>query len=285
MTKDTNIYEGKTTSWRGNTIAYYDEGVGHPLLMLHGWGGSSYDFVKMIPGLESSFRILIPDLPGSGFSSKPRIHYDFDFFLDFLEEFLQSRGVGSFHLAGHSLGGHLAVLLIKRNLERVDRLILLAPTGLVGQEGFNGLLSRLGSLVELGFRLNNRWLVRFFFRRNVFYDPAKIDPEYLERSYRNFLTREARYSISSITRDVVGTHPLDHVLPTLSNPTLILWGANDRLFPYRRWGPHYQRLLSQARLIGLENCGHNLVFERPEDVLKETLPFLLEEKKSIKPRF
>ena len=275
VTRGAYLYKQKTMSWRGNSIAYYDVGEGYPLLIIHGWGGNGYDYIKLIPGLEGSFRVLIPDMPGSGCSAKPRIHYTFDLFLDFLEEFLNEMGVRSFHLAGHSLGGHLSVHLIKRDPKRVNRLVLLAPTGLRGQEGFNGWISKLGPLVDLSARINNRWLVRFFARRNAFYDATQVTPDYLERIYSSFLTPEARYSIACTAQTVVGTNPIDDILPTLSHPTLIIWGTKDRLFPYRRWSTRYQELLVNSSLVLIENCGHTLTFERADDALKAMRPFLL----------
>src|SRR5512144_3166978 len=125
---------------------------GRTLLMLHGWSGSAEDFRPLFGLLPPGARAIAVDFPGSGYSDKPDAAYDLEFFLSFLRSLCRALGLDRFVLVGHSMGGQFAAHLVARRPDLVERLILIAPYGLDGQEGIWLTLARWGGFVDFAFR-------------------------------------------------------------------------------------------------------------------------------------
>ena len=121
---------------------YYDEGDGDVVVLLHGSGtGASghTNFKNNFVALkEAGFRVILPDLPGYGFSSKPENEiYSLDYFNTKIIQLLDALRIQSFSLIGNSLGGALALGLALSHPERVEKLILMAPGGVEDQDTYN----------------------------------------------------------------------------------------------------------------------------------------------------
>ena len=121
---------------------YYDEGEGDVVLLLHGSGtGASghTNFKNNFIALKNAgFRVILPDLPGYGFSSKPdNVTYSLDYFNQKIIELLDSLSIQKFSLIGNSLGGALSIGLGLSYSERVQKLILMAPGGVENREIYN----------------------------------------------------------------------------------------------------------------------------------------------------
>lgn len=244
-----------------------------PLLLVHGWLGSSYDFFPLMQSLPSDARTIAVDLPGSGASQKSGIDFSLDYYLKFLAEFLQLLGIDRIVLVGHSMGGELAVHFAARNPGLIDALVLIDPDGLAGEEGLLGVLRRMGILVDLGFALNNRFAIRFATRWNVFHNRDLVSREYIDSVAESSLTREGRRAQAAITKRVLGSSPVDKILPSLHMPTLVIWGANDRVLA-PKWGPRFVEQMPNATLSPIPESGHLPQFEAPAEVAGEIMGFL-----------
>ena len=126
----------------GFKFHYYDEGDGDVVVLLHGSGtGASghTNFKNNFFALkEAGFRVILPDLPGYGFSSKPEDEiYSLDYFNTKILQLLDALKIQSFSIIGNSLGGALALGLALSHSERVQKLILMAPGGVEDQETYN----------------------------------------------------------------------------------------------------------------------------------------------------
>lgn len=100
-----------------------------PVLLIHGHSSRLEEYEALTPHLAGRRRVLIPDMPGSGYSEKPLREYDLAFLEDSLLGFLDEMDVGKVHLAGGSLGGNLVLRLARREPERFSRLAAWAPAG------------------------------------------------------------------------------------------------------------------------------------------------------------
>ncbi len=250
----------------GIDIHFLDTGRGPAtLLLVHGWCGSSADFYPMLLHMPPEIRCIAVDLPGCGASGKPEIEYDIPFFVDFLSSFCGAMGLERFFLAGHSMGGQVAAHFARKYPDSVETLILIDPYGLEGEEGEWLPLARLGSLVDVGFRLNTRLFIEMAVRGNLLYRTSQGIVDWLvDSTARSILGLEGSRATASITRNVIDRDPVDSVLPGIAQRTLVIWGANDSLLP-PRWGERFVALLPNATLETVPQCGHMPTLEKPEE--------------------
>jgi pimeloyl-ACP methyl ester carboxylesterase len=112
------------------TISYLEKGQGTPLVLLHGVGSAARSFTAQLDGLSSRWRVIAWDAPGYGESEAlPVAHPTAGDYATALEGFLDERGVGDFHLLGHSLGCLMAASFAARHPVRVLSLSLCSIAG------------------------------------------------------------------------------------------------------------------------------------------------------------
>lgn len=111
-------------------IAYRDRGPRHapPVVLVHGFVISHRYMMPLADRLARDFRVLLPDMPGFGRSSKPRDALDIDSLADVLADWMPTVGVERAHVVGNSMGCQVAMALAQWHPTRVDRLALLGPT-------------------------------------------------------------------------------------------------------------------------------------------------------------
>lgn len=108
---------GRFFDGQPHRIFYLDEGAGPPLLLLHAYPTASWGFHRIWPELAKRFRVIAPDLPGSGFSEKPRRGpYDIATLADQVEALLEHLGVNQVHTLAHAYGVTTAQELLARQV-------------------------------------------------------------------------------------------------------------------------------------------------------------------------
>ncbi len=261
----------------GGDLALLDIGrrdAGLTLLGAHGWGGSGVQFAPLAAELDGGLRVLAPDFPGTGASSPAADgQYDMDLFVSVLRRVAE--GTGPVVLVGHSLGAKVAAVFAARYPEKVRALVFIAPYGLEGQEGalFRALARHRG-LARLAAGLNNRLAVRVG-RRRVYYDRTRVPAAITEHTTASQLSRSGRAALAAVTSAMIGTDPIDSLLPSLPQPTLIVWGREDRVMPSSA-AARYTALMPRARLVLLDRCGHVPMAERPAETAGAIEAFLRE---------
>lgn len=114
----------------GGSIAYTLAGHGPALLLIHGLGGSRKTWRHMIEVLSQTHTVIAPDLPGHGDSDPPAGDYSLGAHACALRDLMMSLGYRRFSIAGHSLGGGVALQTAYQFPERIDRLLLISSGGL-----------------------------------------------------------------------------------------------------------------------------------------------------------
>lgn len=114
----------------GVKLAYEDVGEKEPIVLLHGFCGSSQYWKKVIPLLSASHRVIAPDLRGHGASSAPDETYTMERFAEDLALFVDALGLSGIHLFGHSLGGYVTLAFAQKHADK------LASYGLIHSTGF-----------------------------------------------------------------------------------------------------------------------------------------------------
>jgi len=260
----------------GVDIHYVDKGHGPAIVLIHGLGGSLYNFRYNIPALAGQLRVLALDLKGFGYSTRPLgADYSQTAQAQLVADFMDRLGVGRAAVLGHSLGGAIALRLAALFPQRVARLILVAsapPVRLVPPLGDAALrpILRLGSALVL-----HQPGLREAVLRSGFYDPSFLTPEMLEEFRRVGRIRGSAEAIVRVLLDSARDEPLD--LAQIRQPTLLLWGAGDRAVGLRlaRW---FQTQLPDARLRVIERARHMVIEERADESNAAILAFLQEER-------
>jgi 3-oxoadipate enol-lactonase len=107
------------------SIHYLERGRGQPLLLVHGLGGSGADWAFQVAALEHRFRIIVPDLPGSGHSLPPRSEYTIAGFANALWKLMDHLHIATPNIVGFSLGGAVALEMASVRPACVPRLGLI----------------------------------------------------------------------------------------------------------------------------------------------------------------
>jgi len=198
-----------------------------PLVCLHGLAGSPRWWAPVAQGIEG--RVLVPDLPR-------RLHPDAltGWVADVVEP------AAPVDLAGHSLGALVAVRLAARRPELVRRLILIAPPGI---RPWRSPLYLGAPLVATLVRSRPRPLA------TIVRDAVRSGP-------RNIVRGGLHVASADVTAE----------LARVQAPTLLVWGARDRLVPASA-GPLWESLLPRARLVVLPEAAHVPMLESPEALL------------------
>ena len=111
-------------------IHFRDEGNGYPIVLLHGTGASLHTWDSWTTELIKTHRVIRLDLPGFGLTGQdPLKRYSSMDYVNLLDEFLNRLGINEFHLAGNSLGGQVAWLYTSKFDHKINKLLLLDPSG------------------------------------------------------------------------------------------------------------------------------------------------------------
>ncbi|MDP2345806.1 MAG: alpha/beta hydrolase [Deltaproteobacteria bacterium] len=251
-------------------VAYFRGGHGPIVLLLHGFGASKEDVVGIARALVPYHTVVIPDLPGFGASSRvSSASYDLEAEAERVERFAQVLDLGPVDVVGHSLGGMLAGLLAARHPERVRSISLLGSGGAGGtpSAAWAGLERGEQSLIVRDLDDLEGFLKLCFAQEQYF-------PGFLRRGLVGRLSAHADFT-SKILSDLVtgGLRIDDDDLALIKVPTLLVFGRQDALVDLSV-GEAWSKALPQARFVVVEDCGHALSLECPEQVLPVLRSFL-----------
>jgi len=274
-------FEERLLERRGIRLRYFAGGTGPPLLLVHGFGGSAWNFAELAPLLAVGRRLLIPDLPGHGGSTALAAAPNLAAYADPLAALCREEGAVPVDVVGHSLGGSVAVRLAVRHPGLVGRLVLAAAAGISsGTRVAQAFLTTFG-LVQPGRVAARRPEVvahSSFLRRLVFPRFSVADDRALsDRAILGLLSGPGLHTdVLAAVQPLVAEDPRRD-LDRLTAPVLCLWGACDEQVPMQDAFDYARRLRAPLRTIA--GCGHLLIAERPdacahaiEDFLGRPLP-------------
>lgn len=241
------------------------------LVLLHGFGADKDNWSRFARGLRRDFRILIPDLPGFGENAcLPGQDYSMQAQAARLHDFLQSRGVQRCHIAGSSMGGHLAAVYAQRHASQVQSL------GLYNNGGINAPVScEMSRALQRGENLLLVSSVADFDRLIALVcEKTPFIPGFVRRHMaRAAIAR--RNCIAGIfrqyQREIYGD--LESVLGTLSLPVWVVWGKQDRVLDVSSCEV-MKPLLPSAEFDIMDDTGHLPMLERPAVCARRYRDFL-----------
>ena len=243
----------ETISVGGVSVHTWVGGDGAPLLVLHGAGGNR-GFTRSMRALAERYTVWAPTHPGFGRSGDAEWMDGIDDLARFHLWFIDAAGLGRPHLMGHSIGGWTAAEMAAMSPASIDRLVLVAPAGLKPDKGeildiFFHTPAQLRDLTVHDPKTVPEWEELFG------QAPTPADLEIAERN---------REMTSRLTWKPYMHNPrLARFLPRVTNPTLVVWGREDRIIPVE-CAEQYRRALPDARVAVLEKCGHLPPVEQPD---------------------
>jgi pimeloyl-ACP methyl ester carboxylesterase len=268
------------TTVGNHRIAFLDAGQGPPLILIHGFGGSMWNWEYQYSVLARTHRVIIPDLLGSGLSDKPEEAYTPKRLVEFFRQFMDRLNIPHATLVGNSMGAGLAMAMALDYPERVHRLVLIS--------GFPGQVETSIASRQYQRFLYHRpplWLAKFGnwiagkratekLLKEIVYNPELISPTVIERSFHNrrrsgFLA--PLYSLLDNIQSWEGQY--GNKFQEISQPVLLLWGDHDRVFPLEV-GERVKSQLPHVEWHVIPEAGHLAQWEEPAIVNQFILSFL-----------
>jgi pimeloyl-ACP methyl ester carboxylesterase len=259
-------------------LSVTEAGDGPPAILIHGLGATKVSMLPTLAALAPTHRAIALDLPGFGDSVKPlRAPYHAPYFAGAVVALMDALELRRADLVGNSLGGRVAIEVGLRFPSRTGRLGLLAPS-LAWLRGrpFAPLLRLVPPQLGL-LQPTPRALTESIVRRLV---PGAADgwtAAGVDEFLRSYLTPRGRAAFYAAARNIYleepsGPHGLWTRLPTLTAPSLFVWGRRDRLVPIG-FEPHVREALPASTHLELD-CGHVPQLEAPVQTHRALLQFL-----------
>jgi len=261
-------FEEKKFLIKGLEANYKIRGAGRPILILHGWGGSSDSWISVQKFLaEQRFKVIVPDFPGFGKSKTPKKPWKVDDYVEWLKNFIieikkYNGGFAEpFFLFGHSFGGRIAIKFAVKYPEKIKSLILCASAGIKPEQTLKQkiffILGRLGDYL-----FSQKPLIRFKDgARNIFYQIIR---------QRDYL--KANGTMKETIKKILEEDLLDF-LPKIKTKTLVLWGKLDKMVSLK-YAYIMEEKIPNSQLIILPGIGHSPQLDVPEKLAKTIVQFL-----------
>lgn len=254
-------FQSITVDINGNPLALQRGGKGPPLLYLHGTEGLSQR-PEFLDDLARNFDVIAPDHPGYGRSPTPEWMDDISdlaYTCLTLLETLDLRGV---HIAGHSLGGWIALEMAIRSQERIEDITLLAPAGIHVK----------------GQQKTDIFMIDPDEQARLAYADEALGAAAAEAAnavkYQDIAIRERIASARFGWKPRFYNPRLSRWLHRIYTPTLLIWGDADKIFP-PAYGPAFQSFIPGAELVMLKNCGHLPHIEKRAETLAAMHSFMM----------
>lgn len=267
--------EKKTVVAGDTTWSYYEGGEGPTIVLLHGFASNKEVWLEMVKSLGSHFRVIVPDLPGWGESSRNTGgDYGIPAQAARLENFVAAVGAQRFMLVGQSMGGAIAGVYAEQHPQRVASLALVSSLGLTFKDND---FTREVKAGKNPFLMENRADLEAILALTFLkppHLPGRVEDALLARNRKDhdFIAR----TFDELKRPEQA-FALDPVIGKLNMPVLGLWCHDDKLIDVSALDTLRSGLKS-APAIGatvLSGCGHMPMLEKPEETARVLSSFAL----------
>ena len=254
----------------GTPVNVIDLGEGDPILFVHGLSGSWPNWLEQLPVFARGHRVVAMDLPGFGHSPMPGEPITISAYARLLDGLCEELEISAATVVGNSMGGFVSAELAIAFPQRVERLVLVSAAGISTYrhrdvERIEPYLRRLAPMLAAytGWTAaRSDWIARRPGLRNVTLGtvtrhpgrlPAALAAEQLRGAGKPGFMQALRANID---------YPIAERLPEIACPTLIVWGAEDKVIPVGD-ADMFERLIPDSRKVVFEDTGHMAMLERP----------------------
>src|ERR1700722_10096693 len=263
-----------------NTI---DLGEGDPIVFVHGLSGSWPNWLEQLPVFARNHRVIAMDLPGFGHSPMPKEPITISTYARILDGLLDALGISAATVVGNSMGGFVSTELAIAYPQRVERLVLVSAAGITTYpprdcKRREPYLRRLAPMIALytGWTASRSdWVARRRGLRNITLGfvtrhpgrlPAALAAEQLRGAGKPGFLQALRANID---------YPISERLPEIACPTLIVWGAEDKVIPVTD-ASVFEELIPNSHKVIFEDTGHMAMLERPASFNRLLSDFIAE---------
>ncbi len=262
----------------GMQVHLRDEGPRNdkmPVILIHGTSASLHTWDGWTETLSKDRRVIRFDLPAFGLTGpEPNNNYTIENYAEFVVAVMDYLQIDNAVLAGNSLGGYIAWATAVIHPSRVHQLVLVDASGYPYES----------ESVPIAFRISQNPVASVLLEdfipkslvenslKNVYGNPELVSEALVERYYQLSLREGNRSALSERFKQ---TKPgaLASRIPTIQVPTLILWGAKDKLIPLKH-GERFNTEIPNSQLLVFDELGHVPHEENPQRTVDAVLSFL-----------
>ena len=262
-------------------LHYLHEGKGEPVILLPGGGAWIYDFREIIAALAPHYEVYAIDPPGDGYTTPLTQNPDYTriYTLDSIDSsllaFMNTLHIPRATFIGNSWGGGYALYFTEQHPERVSKYVSLDGEGLNLDDTGGTLtweLAKWPVLGEVEMKLSvthdfaRQYLEGLLVHRKV--TDAMVQEFFIPYTFHGnlisqwLLERNLDWSVT------------ERLIPKMKTPTLIIWGKQDNLLPPNLFLPRWRQLDPRATFVEIDQAGHLVHEDQPEQVNRLLLRFL-----------
>lgn len=265
-------FVARSITVNGTLLRYIEAGRGPSIVLLHGLGASVYAWRKTMEPLASAgFRVIAFDNRGFGASAKPATGYANADLAALVVALLDSLHVTDAVLVGHSMGGAIAGEVALRYPDRVRGLVLIDAAGYGIREPMVLRLASVPLVGSIATALRGRHVVERLLRF-TYAHPTRVTQADVDQYYAPVAASDFGPAFRAVLREF-DFAALRGRLGAVRAPTLVLWGADDRLIP-AELGRAMATDLQRGAFVLIPDAGHDLQEEAPDEVNRTLIAFL-----------
>ncbi len=264
-------------------ISYIDEGKGeHTILLVHGLASNAGFWRYNIPELAKNNRVIAIDLPGYGKSQKDAYPYKMSYYADQIKRLIDELKINKVVYVGHSMGGQIGIHFAIKYPQSVEKLVLASSAGMEQfKKGEGEWLANVLTVNAV------KKTPEDAIRRNLAGNFYSWDDKWewmVEERVRMAKAAEFDEFCYTVTRCVAGMidEPTYNKLNKIKAPTFIIYGKYDGLIPNPYLHPGFTEdifnygasQIKGSTIQQIDNCGHMLQIEKPEEFNREVLGFI-----------
>lgn len=261
-------------------LASRSTGTGEPVLLIHGFGASSYSWRHVIEPLAQKNRVITIDLKGFGDSPKPRDDaYSVYEQARLVKNFILENNLKNLHIVGHSYGGGVALavsIYLSASNPGLQKSLVLIDSVAYPQElpGFVKILATpvLGPLIT--YAVPNTFQVKNLLKI-VYFNDDLIPQEAIDHYAADLGKPDAKYALLTSVRQMLPTdlQEFSENYSSLTIPALIIWSREDEIVPLAV-GKRLHENLPNSRLVIMSDVGHAVQEEKPALLIPHLRQFL-----------
>ena len=251
-------------------IVYAEGGTGDTIIMVHGFGANKDSWLKIAKYFTPNYRVIIPDLPGFGDSSKPQnAKYNIMSQVERLNLFAKELKLTNFHLVGNSMGGNIVGNYAVDYPEMVNTLALFDAAGVKAP-----IKSELFLLLEKGI---NPLIVKDVNDYDKYLEFVFKKPPEMPSFMKQYLAEKAVAAgplNTKIFKDMrADSLILESKLNKITAPTLIVWGDSDKVLHISSV-PIFEKNIKKSKSVIIKECGHVCAIDKPAETASIYQDFL-----------
>ncbi|MEX2431539.1 MAG: alpha/beta hydrolase [Dehalococcoidia bacterium] len=269
MTSVAKTWTEKYAEMSHGKTRYWEAGSGYPTILVHGagWTSGCETFAMNMGPLSEQFRVLAIDClnwgPGDVFDQE----FSFAYLVDHIREFMDVLGIAKANFIGHSMGGWLVTLLAYESPERVNKLVNVAGGGTATRPLQSMVTFQVPSAEQIRNQISHR------------FPEGAVDADELAAPYVHKTTLDGhgdafgkvmKHMTNPQTRQRYNTL---RRMPFITAPTLVVWWRDDDVNALEMVEETARRIPG-AELVVLDNVGHAVPQQKPEEFNKAVLAFL-----------